>query len=64
MSNAEGLKDDPDALKGILGDAMARLRPAPGYLEGFQATALAIKANEAILAGKRIELQQDLFELS
>jgi hypothetical protein len=43
---------------------MARLRPAPGYLEGFQATALAIKANEAILAGKRIELQQDLFELS
>jgi hypothetical protein len=42
---------------------VAHNKAAPGYLEGFQATALAIKANEAILAGKRLELKPDVFEL-
>jgi predicted dehydrogenase len=38
--------------------------PAAGYLEGFQATVTAIKANEAIVGAKRIELRSDLYELS
>lgn len=44
--------------------AKVQKRPAAGYLEGYQATVAAIKANEAILAGQRVELKPDLFELS
>jgi hypothetical protein len=38
--------------------------PAPGYLEGYRATAMAIKANEAIFSGQRIVLESELFEIS
>ena len=38
-------------------------RPAAGWLEGYQATVTAIKANEAILAAKRIELKPEWYEL-
>jgi predicted dehydrogenase len=38
-------------------------RNAAGYLEGFQATVVAIKANEAINAGKRVEIKPELYEL-
>ncbi|HTL57662.1 MAG TPA: Gfo/Idh/MocA family oxidoreductase [Candidatus Limnocylindrales bacterium] len=38
-------------------------RAAAGYLEGFQAAAIGIKANEAILSGQRVELKPDLYEL-
>ncbi len=37
---------------------------AAGYVEGFQSTVVAIKANEAIMGGKRVELKHDLYELS
>jgi len=36
---------------------------APGAEEGYQATVVALKANEAALAGSRIEFQKDLFVL-
>ncbi len=38
-------------------------RTVCGALEGFQATALAIKTNEAILAGNRLAIDKTLFEL-
>ena len=38
-------------------------RPAASYLEGFQAAVTAVKANEAILTGKRIELKPEWYEL-
>lgn len=46
--------DDPDALAEHLGKI--HRQPAAGWQEGYQATVIAIKANEAILSGKRIEL--------
>ena len=39
-------------------------RAAAGYLEGFQAVVTAVKANEAILSSKRIELKPEWYELS
>jgi len=38
-------------------------RIAAGYLEGFQATVLGIKANEAVVGQKRVELKPELYEL-
>jgi hypothetical protein len=38
-------------------------RPAAGYLEGFQSVVTAVKANEAIATGKRIELNPEWYEL-
>ncbi len=38
--------------------------PAAGYAEGFEATVLALKANEALLTGKRVELRDEWFNLS
>ena len=39
-------------------------RPAAGYQEGFVATVLALKANEAATTGKRIEFKKEWFELA
>ena len=49
-----------------LQEALAKVerRPAANYLEGFQAVVTAVKANEAILSGKRIELKPEWYELS
>ena len=41
-----------------------KLRPAAGYLEGYAATVLALKANEAVANGTRIELKKEWFELA
>lgn len=38
--------------------------PAAGYLEGFQATVTAIKANDAITTGERIVLKPEWYDLS
>ncbi len=53
--------DDPDAIS----QEVAKLprRPAAGYQEGFQATVAALKANEAVLAGQRIELKPEIYQL-
>lgn len=39
-------------------------RAAAGYLEGYQAVVTAVKANESILGGKRIELKPEWYELA
>ena len=48
-----------------LQEALAKVehRPAANYLEGFQAVVTSVKANEAILSGKRIELKPEWYEL-
>jgi hypothetical protein len=53
--------DDPAALAEHL--AKVHRAPAAGYLEGYQATVTAIKANEAITSGQRIELKPEWYEL-
>ena len=54
--------DDVDGLMEHLGKVPRRA--AAGYLEGFQAAVTAVKANEAILSAKRIELKPEWYELS
>jgi predicted dehydrogenase len=54
--------DDPKALAEHL--ATVSRAPAADYLEGFQATVTAIKANEAVVAGRRLVLQPEWYELS
>lgn len=39
-------------------------RPAAGYLEGYQAAVTAIKANEAVMGGKRVPIPKELYELA
>lgn len=41
-----------------------KMQHAATWREGLQATVTAIKANEAIMAGKRIEFQKDWFEIA
>ena len=52
--------------KKALGENLAtiELRKAATWKEGYAATVLAIKANEAINGGKRIELKKEMFELA
>lgn len=52
--------NDNKALKEYL--ANIKRQPGAGYLEGLDATVIAIKANEAILKRTRIPLSKDLFE--
>lgn len=44
--------------------ATIKLLPAATYNDGYAATVLAIKANEAILRGTQMELKQEMFELA
>ena len=62
MLGAAAFKDDPDSFRSVLSET--KLNPAAGYLEAFQATMLAIKANEAVMGHKRVELQKDWFDLA
>ncbi len=39
-------------------------RPAAGYREGFVATVLALKINDAVTTGKRIDFKKEWFELA
>jgi predicted dehydrogenase len=39
------------------------LLPAPTYLDGYRATVLAIKANEAVVKGEKVSISKDLYEL-
>ncbi|MCS7338109.1 MAG: Gfo/Idh/MocA family oxidoreductase [Verrucomicrobiae bacterium] len=40
-----------------------KARPAAGYREGFIATLIALKANEAVVTGQPVELRPEWFEL-
>lgn len=51
-----------EALEAQLGEI--KPRPAASWKDGYEATVLAIKANEAITRGERIELKKELFELA
>jgi predicted dehydrogenase len=56
--------DDQQALLDTLkAETEPRRKPAASALEGFQATVVALKANEAILSGQRIELKDEWFQL-
>lgn len=44
--------------------AQAHLDPVPTYLDGYYATVTAIKANEAIMSGSRIEIKPEWYELA
>lgn len=54
--------DDPAALA----DHIAKLHraPAAGYVEGYEATVTAIKANEAVTTGERIVLKPEWYALT
>ncbi len=53
--------DDKEQLLAAL--AKVGRRPAAGFLEGFQATVTALKANEAVLTGQRIVLKPEYYAL-
>jgi predicted dehydrogenase len=53
--------NDKAALEKYL--ATIKLKPAANYKDGHNATVLAIKANEAVTRGERIELKKEWFEL-
>jgi predicted dehydrogenase len=52
---------DQDAIAELV--SKIKLRPTAGFLEGYQATVLAIKANEAVVSRQRIEFKPEWFEL-
>lgn len=59
-------KDDKSALRDHLEGIVRgreQSRQTAGYQEGFAATVLALKVNEAVNTGKRIELEKAWFEL-
>jgi len=53
--------DDVDGLVETL--SKTPLRPAAGCLEAYHAVVIAAKANEAMAAGRRVELKPELYEL-
>lgn len=56
----------PNANKSALAESLGTIefRKAASYADGFAATVLALKANEAVVQGGRLELSEDLFELA
>lgn len=54
---------DRKALKDYLDNLTKNNAPAAGYAEGFEATVVAVKANEAILARKRVVFEKGWFEV-
>ncbi len=69
VRNAADLTAQAEDMKESLGEVdkegLAKFprRNAAGFAEGYAATVTVIKANEAILAGKAIELKPELYEL-
>jgi predicted dehydrogenase len=55
-------EDDVDGLTAAL--AKVAKRPGADYLDGFRAVVTAVKANEAVLSGKRVELKPELYQLA
>lgn len=56
--------NDTDALKEYLGTIGKSRRHAAGYIEGYEAAVMAIKANEAALKRQRLVFQKEWFELA
>lgn len=53
--------DDPKALADHL--ATLKLLPAPKWKDGFEATVVALKANEAIVSGEKITFRDEWFQV-
>jgi predicted dehydrogenase len=58
----DAFKDDSEAIAEEV--SRVQRRPVAGFLEGYRATVTAIKANEAVVTGKRVELKPEMYELS
>jgi predicted dehydrogenase len=56
--------DDLEALKDYLVDAQKSRVPAATTEDGYVATVTAIKANEAVVKNSRVDIPEDLFQIS
>jgi hypothetical protein len=54
---------DNDALKEYLKEIEAKQMPATDARQGFEATAVVIKANEAIMKRERLMIDQNIFKI-
>ena len=56
----------PNADRQALAESLAGIefRKAASYADGYAVTVLALKANEAIVEGRRLELKREMFELA
>jgi predicted dehydrogenase len=57
-----GKDADQSALLTVIGKATHR--PAAGFLEGYQATVTGIKAHEAVIGNKKVEIPRELYNLA
>jgi predicted dehydrogenase len=70
VRNAADLTEKAENMEASLGEVdkaeLAKVfrRASASYLEGYQATVTVIKANEAIIEGKRLEIKPELYELT
>jgi predicted dehydrogenase len=55
--------EDKDALAEYLQELTKNYLPAAGWVEGYEATVIAVKAHEAVMKGTRIELPDELFNV-
>ncbi len=56
---------DPNDRAGLAKNLQTiKTKPAANYQDGYTATVLALKANEAVTQGKRIEFKKEWFELA
>src|SRR6185295_2502227 len=55
--------EDEKGLKEYLAGLVKNRAPFAGWQEGFEATVLAIKSNEAILKGQKTAIQKEWFEV-
>ena len=55
---------DDDALRDTLKELDKKREPAATWLDGHQATVAALKANEAVVRGQRVDIPAALFELA
>jgi predicted dehydrogenase len=53
--------NDTAALRDYLAGLGKARKPAAGYEEGYAATVMAIKANEAIIKGQKLAIEKELF---
>lgn len=56
--------DDLDALVEYVNDVLKNRQPAADWKEGYEATAIAIKAHESVMKGGKVELPDELFNVS
>lgn len=55
--------EDPEALASAIKDASVNNKPAANWNDGYVATVMAVKGNEAVLKRARVEIPRELFEV-